>query len=91
MATKILLVTLRVEVADLPEAERVEIAEELARQTGTSLPHDHLPTIEDVTPRQLGLIVADALPSEGVGECLWPGTDTFVRFTGADMLSAEWG
>lgn len=78
-----MMVVLEIDVEDLPEALRQEIADGMQEPVAT------LPKLAET---ELGCIanVLEFVGSEGATELAFEGTDTYVRFTRSDVKAYWW-
>ena len=79
--SKLLIVTMQIEVDDLPDDERAE-------EASLSLSHiDDLPTLEEADEWEVAGCVSDAIDTS---EEIFSGSDMFVRIIETKVLNAEW-
>lgn len=86
MAKRTLILTLTVEVKDLPNEERNELLTELG------IEKDALPTVLDIDANELGAEIACALDSDQdwQREMIWAGSEMFAQFGKIKNTKAEW-
>lgn len=80
---KTLRVVMNLEVSDLSPEERRGSAQDACDMEG------NLPTLQDTLALDVARVL-EAVGSEGLQDTFFEGTDLFVKFTAADIDSAEW-
>ena len=78
---KTLRVTIDIEVSDLSDAEREQLAKDAEQDVS------ELGTLADYAPGSLANLL-DCLSGEGTNELVFEGTDIFAKFTDTEIISA---
>lgn len=89
MAHRRLMVQLCLIVEDLPEDERAELARD-ALFNDIEKPEE-LPRLAHYEhAEEFGLLVSEYVGDPEAGREMFAGSDVFVRFTSAELISAQW-
>lgn len=83
MARK-LRVTIDLEVEDISDEQRVNLAED------SEMEPEDFPKLVDIPPMGLGTLIAEALQFKEVNKEIFDGTSIFANFTSAVVVSAKW-
>lgn len=85
-----LVVTLEIDVADLTDTERRELATGLCfdGEDPSDVEAD-LPSVADTDPRDIAHVLT-ALKHDYAQEELWGGSEVFAKFADVKVRSAEW-